>query len=177
MVTKTAAVLVLILVATIAAIGCSQGNSGALATPSPTSGGNTGGTVGVVRPTWIDAQISGNTVSVPKIEVDSGKMLHFKVAGQGAQMAFMAYKLGEETYVRANLCVPCQSQSFSLAGDVLDCNTCHTKFEARTGKGITGPCRNYPKAEVAYAISDGKITMGMDDLLTAYENTQKPGWP
>jgi nitrite reductase/ring-hydroxylating ferredoxin subunit len=168
--------LTLILIATIVAIGCASGGTGGTPKPEPNGGGNTNGT-GVVSPTWIDAQVEGNVVSISTGEVDSGKMLHFRVTEQGASMAFMAYGLDGERYVRANICPPCRSEGFSLAGDILDCNNCHTKFEASTGEGISGACKNYPKAEVAYAIAGDKVTMDIDDLVNAYRNTEKAGLP
>ena len=172
MMTKIALALVLISIAVLAAIGCGGGSDGGISTPGPSGGGNTGG---IIRPTWVDAQVEGNVVSIPASEVDDGKMLHFRVTGQGDSMAFMAYKLDGERYVRANVCPPCRSVGFSLAGDILVCNSCGTRFEASTGAGISGACRNYPKAEVAHVVSGGKITMGIDHLVTAYENTQRPG--
>jgi len=139
---------------------------------------DTNGTGGIVRPTWIDAQVEGNAVSIPAGEVDAGKMLHFGVtAGQGDKMNFMAYQLDGERYVRANVCPPCRSIGFSLAGDILVCNSCGTKFEASTAEGISGACKDYPKAEVAHVISGDRITMATDDLVNAYLDTEKPGWP
>jgi len=166
--------LTLMLIATIVAIGCASGGTGG--TPEPNDGGDTNGT-GVVSPTWIDAQVEGNVASIPTGEVDSGKMLHFRVTDQGTSMAFMAYRLDGERYVRANICPPCRSEGFSLAGDVLDCNNCHTKFEASTGEGISGACKDYPKTEVAYAIVGDKVTMDIDALVNAYRNTEKAGLP
>jgi len=152
--------LALVLLAVMAAIGCAGGETG-----------------GIVHPTWVGAEVEGNTVSIPASGVESGKMLHFRVTGEGVSMAFMAYKLDEETYVRANVCPPCRSVGFSLEGGILDCDTCHTKFNAATGNGITGSCKEYPKAGVEHSVSGGKITMEMDDLVTAYQNTGSPGWP
>jgi len=146
--------------------------------------GGTGGTSGtgeVISPTWIGAEaldIEGDAVSIPAGEVASGKMLHFAITfGEGNRHNFMAYNLDGETHVRANVCPPCRSVGFSLAGDILVCNSCGTRFKATTGAGISGACKDYPKAEVAHAISGGTITMELNDLLTAYQNTEKPGWP
>ena len=176
MVTRT--VLFLTLLTTIVSIGCASGKPGETVKPiSSNSGGITESRTGPVSPTWIDAEVEGPAISIPAIEVDSGKMLHFRVTAQNESRGFMAYKLGREIYVRANICPPCRSVGFSLLGNTLNCNTCGTKFEASTGKGISGACKDYPKAQVAYVISGGRITMGMDDLLTAYENTQRPGLP
>jgi nitrite reductase/ring-hydroxylating ferredoxin subunit len=105
-------------------------------------------------------------------------MLHFGITyGQGDRMNFMAYGLNGETYARANVCPPCRSVGFSLLGDILVCDSCGTRFNANTGDGISGACKDYPKAEVAYTISDGKLAMQYNDLVTAYADTGKPGWP
>jgi len=158
--------LMSILLAAVVTAACSNGDTG----------GN-GGVTGIVSPTWITAQQNGDTVSIPVSELDGGKMLHFSITYQNDDMAFMAYKLGGDYYVRANVCPPCGSIGFSLDGDALVCDSCRTRFEAHTGEGISGACVNYPKAEVAHEISGASVTMEMDDLVTAYENTISAGWP
>ncbi len=140
------------------------------------SGGNVA-TGDTIAPTWIDAQVEGDVVSIPLSELGSDKIVHFAVTAGGARMTFMAYGLGEQVYVRAAICPPCRSQSFSLEGDSLVCNTCGTKFRASDGQGISGACKSYPKAEVAYTVAGDRLTMTMDDLVTAYENTNIPGLP
>jgi nitrite reductase/ring-hydroxylating ferredoxin subunit len=129
----------------------------------------------VARPTWIDASVEGNSVSIPVGLVENGKIVNFRVTYQGANMAFMAYQLGEQIYVRTALCPPCRSESFSLDGDVLDCDTCHTRFSATTGDGLKGACRAYPKAEAQYTVAGDKLTMDITDLVTAYQDTKNPG--
>jgi len=150
--------LVSILLAAVVFAACSNGETGG-------NGGN-GRATGIISPTWVTAQQEGDTVSIPVSELDSGKML-----------AFMAYKLDGDYYVRANVCPPCRSTSFSLDGDTLVCDSCRTRFEASTGAGISGACVNYPKDDVAYERSGSSLTMEMGDLATAYENTLNPGWP
>jgi len=119
--------------------------------------------------------VDGDIVSIPLNEVESGKLLHFKVKNQTTAMAFMAYKFGGETQVRAAICPPCGSQSYNLAGDILVCNACGTKFKATTGAGVSGACVNYPKAEAPYSIAGDNLTMSLADLITAYDNTIKAG--
>ncbi len=132
-------------------------------------------TASVAHPTWIDASVEGNTVSIPVGLIENGKIVNFRVTYQGTNMAFMAYQLGEQIYVRTALCPPCRSESFSLDGNVLDCDTCHTRFNATTGEGLKGACRAYPKAEVQYTVAGDKLTMDMNDLVTAYQDTKNPG--
>jgi hypothetical protein len=179
--------LALIVIAALVTVGCAGGAT--TVTPSPTpqtlivaptpgvtpKPTTTGGQTGIIHPTWVTAQLEGNVASIPSGDVTSGKMIHFEVTNQGTKMTFMAYQWGGKTYVRASVCPPCMSRSFSLVGDILDCNSCHTKFKASTGEGISGACVNYPKAELMYTINGDKITMTMDNLAKAYTDTLEPG--
>ena len=132
-----------------------------------------------VKATWITPQVAGDVVSIPLGEVEKNTIVHFKVAGAsgGKTTTYMAYNFDGVLNVRANVCPPCRSIGFSLYKGTLVCDTCRTRFDAKTGEGISGPCVNYPKAAVAYQLSDGNISMGMNDLLAAYQNTTSPGLP
>lgn len=131
-----------------------------------------------VKATRIEPQLAGDAVSIPVNEVSNNKIIHFKVSvALGSEIAFMAYEVDGKLNVRANVCPPCRSIGFSLSKDILVCDTCRTTFKAKTGEGISGACVAYPKAAVPYEINDGKIVMGSDDLVTAYQNTNEPGLP
>jgi len=132
---------------------------------------------GPIKAKWIEPQVDGNTVSVPVSDVENNWNTHFKVETQDGEMTFMAYLLDGKIYVRANVCPPCRSIGYSLDKDILVCDRCATLFEAKTGDGIKGACVDYPKALIQYEISDGEIVMQEADLVVAYENTLKPGWP
>lgn len=132
---------------------------------------------GPIKAKWIEPQVDGNTVSVPVSDVENNWNIHFKLEAQAGEMNFMAYLLDGKIYVRANVCPPCRSIGYSLDKDILVCDRCATTFKANTGDGIQGACVNYPKALVQYEISDGEIVMKEADLVVAYENTLKPGWP
>ena len=130
-----------------------------------------------IKAIWIEPQVAGDIVSIPVSEVENSKMTHFKLATIGGDIAFMAYRLDGEIYVRSNVCPPCWSVGFSLQRDILVCDTCLTTFKAKTGDGIEGACVDYPKAAVPYEVSDGKVVMRGNDLLAADQNTNEFGWP
>ncbi|MFA4836903.1 MAG: Fe-S-containing protein [Dehalococcoidia bacterium] len=134
-------------------------------------------TSGKISPTWIVSPMSGDAMTISKKEVGTVGMAHFKVpVGKGKpDLTFMAYTIDGKMQVRANVCVPCRSISFTLDGDKLVCNACSTVFSATDGKGVSGPCKNYPKASVDYQVSGDSIVMQMMDLQTAYDDTMKPG--
>jgi len=130
-----------------------------------------------IKATWIKLQVVSDTVSIPVSGVEDNKIVHFKLVTLGGDIAFMAYELDGEIYVRSNVCPPCRSVGFSLQRDTLVCDTCLTTFKAKTGDGIEGACVDFPKASVPYEIRDGNIVMKSNDLVAAYQSTLNPGWP
>ena len=130
-----------------------------------------------IKATWVTPWVVGDTVSIPVSEVEDSKIIHFELSASAGDMAFMAYELDRKIYVRSNVCPPCWSVGFSLQKDTLVCDTCATTFKAKTGDGIKGACVAFPKASVPYEIRDDTIIMKRNDLITAYQNTLKPGWP
>jgi nitrite reductase/ring-hydroxylating ferredoxin subunit len=127
------------------------------------------------KPTWITPTLIGEQVSIPISAVEQGKMVHFWVSLPSGKEAFMAYKLDGVNYMRADICVPCRSSSFSLQKGVLVCDTCGTTFDAKTGKGISGACKNYPKDAVTWQLDAGNLVATANALKAAYETTLQPG--
>jgi nitrite reductase/ring-hydroxylating ferredoxin subunit len=139
--------------------------------------GRGGQEAAAIQAKWIEPQVAGDTVSISVSEVESNRNVHFQVETESGNMHFMAYLLDAQIHVRANVCPPCRGIGYSLDGNVLVCDRCATMFRASTGEGIGGACVNYPKAAVAYSISNGSIVMRSADLVEAYQNTLQPGLP
>lgn len=151
------------------------------ATSNPTSSQTVQATTqkppGLIKATMIQAQINGDSVSIPVSDVESDWNTQFVVSSTQGKMNFMAYLLNNKIYVRADVCPPCRSIGYSLDNNILVCDRCATTFKADTGDGIAGACVDYPKALVPYQISNGNIVMNKSDLVVAYESTLNPGWP
>jgi nitrite reductase/ring-hydroxylating ferredoxin subunit len=130
-----------------------------------------------IEATWIEPQVVGDVISIPLTEIENYTIIDFRFGTQDSDMTFMAYELGGETYVRANVCPPCQSIGFSLDEDILVCDRCATRFNAITGEGISGACVGYPKTAVPYGIEGGNVVMNSSDLTAAYQDTVEPGGP
>ena len=130
---------------------------------------------GPIEAIWIDSLVEGDTVSISLAEVEENWNNNFKLETAGGTLNFMAYILNEELIARANVCPPCRSVGFSLDDDILVCDRCATTFDAVNGDGIRGACVDFPKASVAYEITDASIVMSIDDLVAAHEETIKPG--
>lgn len=111
---------------------------------------------------------------MPLDELKKDTIVHFTMETPDGKMAFMAYILDGQTYVRADICPPCRSINFSLEKDILVCDTCFTRFDARTGEGVSGACIVFPKAAVRWEVNGDKLVMKPAELQTAYLNTMKP---
>jgi hypothetical protein len=132
---------------------------------------------GPIKATIIPAQVQGDSVTIPVSEVEKDWNTQFAIDSPTGKMNFMVYLLNDKIYVRADVCPPCRSIGYSLAANVLVCDRCATTFKADTGDGIQGACVDYPKALIPYTISSGNLVMKQSDLVVAYQNTLKPGWP
>ena len=126
------------------------------------------------KQTTINAQVNGDYVSIPLSDVEKNLNSRFQVKTAKGQLSFMSYKFDNQLYVRADICPPCGSESFTLTNGTLVCDSCGTVFNAKNGAGVRGACVNYPKAAVSFEIKDGNIVMKDTDLVSAFQNTLKP---
>lgn len=127
---------------------------------------------------WTNPSIDGDIVSIPVNLVENHRFVDFDVIANGKTISVMIVKTQDgRINTMARICVPCQSRSWHLKGDVLICDACGTTFDAKTGVGIKGYCVNYPKAFVLTTIEDGKIKMKLPDVIKAYQLTLQPGLP
>jgi uncharacterized membrane protein len=126
-----------------------------------------------IKQTNIKALVTGNTVTIPVSAVDKNGNTNFRVDTATDYFMFMAYEYGDKMYVRADVCVPCGSESFTLKNGTLVCNSCGTVFNAQTGVGVSGAkaCMSYSKQPVPFQVTDGNIVMTWTDMSTAYQNT------
>ena len=162
-------------IAVLVLAGC---NSGAPAQQSTLPSGENGVSSSDstrYKPVWITPELNGDQLSVSLNTILNSKMAHFWVTMPSGKEGFMAYRMDGVTYVRASICPPCRSTSFSLEKGVLVCDTCGTRFNAKTGQGISGACVNYPKAEAATTPQGDALVMTQSGLAAAYADTLKMG--
>jgi len=95
---KLLAVFLFLMVSLLALSACSR---------TITAGNGNSNPNKAVKQTTIKAQIQGDTVSIPLSDLDSLINVNFKVNTATDSLAFMAYRYGGKTYVRADVCVPC----------------------------------------------------------------------
>lgn len=161
---KTIGMALLVTIVALSALGCVENKSGvSTASASPVEG------------TWIDAQVTEDTASIPVKSIDDNTNVHFKVNTNIGEISVMAYKLDDQIFVRSNVCPPCGSIGFSLDKNTLVCDSCGTVFDATTGSGIEGGCVAYPKESIPYTVSDGNIVLKIDDVVAAHKKTVEVG--
>jgi nitrite reductase/ring-hydroxylating ferredoxin subunit len=173
---KLVIIVLLIIAASLVAEGCT-GTKSSISSKNSDDLVNSGELVNNGEPikgTWINTQVNADQVSIPVQSIDDYTNVHFKVNTDNGELPVMAYRFNDKIYVRSNECVPCSSQGFSLKDGTLVCDTCGTVFDAVTGKGIEGGCVAYHKESIPYTISDGKITMKINDVVTAHKKTIVP---
>ena len=147
------------------------------AKPATAAGVNAGQNLNTtVKQTTIKAVVSGDTVTIPLSEVEKYGNVNFRVNTANDYYMFMAYQYGGQTYVRADVCVPCGSESFTLKNGTLVCDSCGTVFDVKTGAGIKGvtACQRYTKQPVTYEVTNGNIVMKWADMAAAYQKTTTP---
>lgn len=163
------ALVLLLLVATPILSACSSQVAAASA-----GGGKNLNTI--VKQTTVKATVSGNTVTVPVGDIDKYGNVNFRVNTASDYYVFMSYQYGDQMYVRAALCVPCGSESFTLKNGTLVCDSCGTVFDAKTGAGLRGvtTCQRYTKQPVTYQVTGGNVVMQWSDMSAAYQKTSTP---
>lgn len=126
---------------------------------------------GNIKQVGIDVQVTGDTVKIPASDVNKNINTRFSLAVEGGTMTFMAYKWDGIVNVRADICPPCRSRSFTLTKGTLVCDACGTVFSATTGKGIKGACVAFPKASASYEVNGDSIIVSKASLIKAYNDT------
>lgn len=161
---KTIGITLLFIIVILSALGCVENKSGvSTAGASPVEG------------TWIDAQVTEDTASIPVKSIDDNTNIHFKVNTEIGEISVMAYKLNDKIFVRSNVCPPCNSIGFALDKNTLVCDSCATVFDATTGSGIEGGCVAYPKESIPYTVSGENIILKIDDVVAAHKKTVEVG--
>lgn len=157
---RTILVTAVITMFAIGLAGCSPVNAGNPQTP--------------VKQVSIDVQVTGDTVTIPQKVVDKNLNTRFSVTTEKGELTFMAYIWDGKLNVRADICPPCGSKSFTLVQGTLVCDACGTVFDATSGRGVSGPCRIFAKEAASYQLVGESIIVSTTDLLTAYKETLLP---
>lgn len=69
--------------------------------------------------------------------------------------------------VATSLCEPCRSYSFHISGSDLVCNSCFTRWDLNTLKGVSGGCLDYPPDQLSVTV-EGDLVQIDRSVLEAW---------
>jgi hypothetical protein len=79
---------------------------------------------------------------------------------QGNKLTLLSYVAPSGRLVVATaMCEPCRSTVFHIEGKQLVCDTCYTRWDLNTLKGVSGGCTAYPPSEVTATVQGDTVTI------------------
>ena len=119
-----------------------------------------------VAMTPVDAVTGNGVLEIPLEVMKEKKLVSFSYVNKGNQLPLMAYITPKGMLVTAvSMCEPCRSTKFHIEGTNMVCNTCGTRWELESLKGISGGCLQYPPDVIAHKIDGAKVKIKERDIL------------
>lgn len=119
----------------------------------------------IVTQTNIELMVEDGKAIIPLEHVSDNGFIYTEYNKDGFRLPLMSYINPSGRLVAAiSFCEPCRSQSFHINGDQLICDSCNTRWELATMKGIMGGCMDYPPEEIDYEVVDGNIIIKEQDI-------------
>jgi len=118
-----------------------------------------------VSMTKVDVTVKKGAVEVSLDGVKNNKLVSFEYQRPDGRIPLLAYITPAGKLVAAvSVCEPCNSTRFHIEGNHMVCNSCFTRWDLETLKGISGGCLNYPPDTLPHEIRGGKLTIKEVDL-------------
>jgi len=132
---------------------------------SPVMGKVTYGNTSVAM-TPVEAVTRNGVLEIPLEVVKEKKLVSFSYVNKENQLPLMAYITSKGILITAvSMCEPCRSTKFHIEGTNMVCNTCGTRWELESLKGISGGCLQYPPDVIAHKIDGAKVKIKERDIL------------
>ncbi|MFH0916260.1 MAG: Fe-S-containing protein [bacterium] len=173
-----AAGVVVVVIAVAAVVGIMlYNNSTEAGGPVVSAGGADYAKTSLEMSPLTSAQTTGaGTVTLSLAEVTSAKIGGFvysrsapmpagfdSVEGNG--LPILAYVAPSGRLVVAtSMCEPCRSYDFHIEGGQLVCNSCFTRWDLNTLKGVSGGCLDFPPEEVITTVQGDVIEIQQSEL-------------
>jgi hypothetical protein len=101
------------------------------------------------------ATVEGGKVAIPVDEVRAKKIVYWDYKEGGKNVPLMAYVTPSGAVkVAVRICEPCNGFAFHIEGKEIVCNTCGTRWDLETSKGVSGGCQGYPP-DVLQSVQEG----------------------
>jgi uncharacterized membrane protein len=111
-----------------------------------------------VSMTKVDVTMQKGMVEVSLDLVKNNRLVSFEYLRPDGRIPLLAYITPAGKLVTAvSVCEPCSSTRFHIEGKQMVCNSCFTRWDLETLKGISGGCLNYPPDALAHEIQGGKL--------------------
>ncbi len=106
------------------------------------------------------ATAENGRVGITVQEVTDKKLVAWDYKKGSTSIPLMAYVTPSGAVkVAVRTCEPCNGFSFRIEGNQIVCNTCGTRWDLESSKGISGGCQGYPPDVLPGSVVDGKITV------------------
>ncbi|MBM7865295.1 DUF2318 domain-containing protein [Heliobacterium gestii] len=123
---------------------------------------------------------SGKIVSmapIPTLEAENGKvelplavikekgLIRAEFKDGKKTVPVMAYVAPSGRVISAvSVCEPCDGTHFTIKNTQVACDTCDTRWDLETLKGMAGGCQSYPPDALTYEVSGDKLLLNAQDL-------------
>ncbi len=106
------------------------------------------------------ASTEGSRVGISVQEVREKKLVYWDYKDGNKTTPLIAYLAPSGAVkVAIRMCEPCNGYAFRVEGNQIVCNTCGTRWDLESSKGLSGGCQAYPPEVLPSTIADGKITV------------------
>ncbi|MCG6533742.1 MAG: DUF2318 domain-containing protein [Syntrophales bacterium LBB04] len=113
----------------------------------------------------IEAVTANGVVEIPLGIVKEKKLVYYEYKNNGKRLPMMSYITPEGKLITAvSMCEPCRSTKFHIEGDNMVCNTCGTRWDLESLRGISGGCLAYPPDVVAHTIQGDKVRINESEI-------------
>lgn len=125
-----------------------------------------------VKKVQIVAQRESNNLTVSLKDIKKYQLVKFEYdRSQGDKepqiLPLLAYTTPstKQLVVAVSICEPCRSTTFHLESDkTITCETCGTKWDMESLKGVSGACLDYPPDPVKTKVEKGKVLIPIEQL-------------
>lgn len=113
------------------------------------------------------AATEGGKVSISEQEVREKKLVYWDYEEGNAKTPLLAYVTPSGAVkMAARMCEPCNGFSFRVEGNQLVCNSCGTRWDLETSKGISGGCQTFPPEVLEASVDGGKLLASEEDVAS-----------
>lgn len=120
-----------------------------------------------VREVPITHTVADGKISIPVEEVRKNKLVIFDYNNGSKTIPLTAWVTPSGAIKSAvRVCEPCNGTSFRIEGNTMVCNTCGTRWDLETLRGISGGCQKYPPEALPSTIAGDNLVIDEAPVLS-----------